>query len=970
MSFFSLGNFVSKNLNISGKMLLVAGLFTIPIVVLIHTLVPKYQEKIDFAESETRGVKAITPMRELMLSSQKHRGILQKILSGNNDNVAILKANESDFEKSFEKVYGLINENNLKTVKIEKRINNIKNQWKEIIAIQLNTKKADSFKKHSDFIDEQLGLITDIADETQLTLDPELVSYYVMDAAVVRVPIMNEYMAQIRGLGVSILIDKKINNNQREQLLLIKAFLTKETNNLLDGIGKASASNSDAKEKLAPLVNIIHKDAIEMMNFIDKEILVSDDMLAKTVVNPDVFFNQMSTLIEKNSEVFEKANNLLMVLFDQRISVQRAERNQILKIVGLVYLFLMYIFICVRRMIAIDVKSLRASAEALSQGDFNHKLELIGRDEMHIIGELLLKIRQAIQIVVTDVDLVSAAGREGNLNIRADESKHHGEYQRLVGGLNETLNAIVVPLNLAAEQIAKVADGIIPAPIDNTFKGSFHVLASNLNKATASIQLLVIDANSLVDNAVAGRLNYRAETDKHRGDFKKIIEGVNATLDAVIEPLTLAISYVDNLAKGVLPPLIEKNYQGDFSRLTLSLNKAITSIATVVRDINSVVNALKQGDLTTQADTSHHQGEYAEIIGGVNEALKTVADPIHHVGHVFSLLAQGDLRTTVDTEYEGAFGELATSANVTIEQLRDIVGKITGAVDLISTAAKEISAGNTDLSQRTEEQASGLEETASSLEELTSTVQQNANNATLANELATSAFSVAKRGTQSVAQVVSTMKEINGSSQKISEIIGVIDSIAFQTNILALNAAVEAARAGEQGRGFAVVASEVRNLAQRSAAAAKEIKTLISDSVQRVDLGAKIVDEAGEIMNEINHSVEQVAKIIAEISTASVEQSGGIRQVNQAISQMDHVTQQNAALVEEAAAAAESLEDQADQLASLVRLFKLENHGNSFKTEKKLTHNATHSPLKKSNSNLSASKNNNADNQEDSWESF
>ena len=252
-----------------------------------------------------------------------------------------------------------------------------------------------------------------------------------------------------------------------------------------------------------------------------------------------------------------------------------------------------------------------------------------------------------------------------------------------------------------------------------------------------------------------------------------------------------------------------------------------------------------------------------------------------------------------------------------------IVGEVRTGTDTIATASSQIAAGNLDLSARSEEQASALEETASSMEELTSTVKQNADNARQANVLAVSASEVAVRGGAVVSEVVDTMASINASSRKIADIIGVIDGIAFQTNILALNAAVEAARAGEQGRGFAVVASEVRNLAQRSAAAAKEIKLLINDSVDKVDAGGKLVDQAGVTMTEIVHSITRVTDIMSEIASASIEQTLGIEQINSAISQMDEVTQQNAALVEEAAAAAGSLQEQASALAEVVSIFKL-----------------------------------------------
>ena len=299
--------------------------------------------------------------------------------------------------------------------------------------------------------------------------------------------------------------------------------------------------------------------------------------------------------------------------------------------------------------------------------------------------------------------------------------------------------------------------------------------------------------------------------------------------------------------------------------------------------------------------------------------------PLEAALKVTRQIAAGDLTGRLETSSADELGVLIGALNEMNENLKGIVAEVREGTDAISTASKQIASGNADLSQRTEEQASSLEETASSMEELTGTVKQNSENAKHANQLAVSASEVAVKGGQVVGQVVTTMSSINESSKKIVDIISVIDGIAFQTNILALNAAVEAARAGEQGRGFAVVASEVRSLAQRSAAAAKEIKVLIGDSVSKVDAGTKLVDEAGKAMQEIVTSVKRVTDIMSEITAASQEQSAGIEQVNQAITQMDEVTQQNAALVEQAAAAAESMQEQAQHLAQSVAVFNVGN---------------------------------------------
>jgi methyl-accepting chemotaxis protein len=302
---------------------------------------------------------------------------------------------------------------------------------------------------------------------------------------------------------------------------------------------------------------------------------------------------------------------------------------------------------------------------------------------------------------------------------------------------------------------------------------------------------------------------------------------------------------------------------------------------------------------------------------------RMIVRPLRHAIGMAGRIAGGDLTSEIKVVGRDETAELLQALKGMNDSLKKIVGEVRGGTDAISTASQQIASGNADLSQRTEEQASSLEETASSMEELTSTVKQNAENARQANQLAASASEVAVKGGRVVGEVVGTMSSINESSKKIVDIISVIDGIAFQTNILALNAAVEAARAGEQGRGFAVVASEVRNLAQRSAAAAKEIKALIGDSVDKVGAGTKLVDQAGHTMQEIVASVKRVTDIMSEITAASQEQSSGIEQVNQAITQMDEVTQQNAALVEQAAAAAEAMQEQAHTLAQAVSVFKI-----------------------------------------------
>jgi methyl-accepting chemotaxis protein len=349
----------------------------------------------------------------------------------------------------------------------------------------------------------------------------------------------------------------------------------------------------------------------------------------------------------------------------------------------------------------------------------------------------------------------------------------------------------------------------------------------------------------------------------------------------------------------------------------------ITAELSVQEEINALVNAAAAGDLSKRVALEDKQGFMKKLGEGMNELLEVLAASMDDVSASLDAMAKGDLTVSITKDYQGTFGKLKEDINTTVSKLTEVVTNIKESADMIKTASSEISMGNANLSQRTQEQASALEETASSMEQMSGTVKQNADNARQANQMVNSARDQAQSSGEIVTNAVGAMDAIASSSKKISDIISVIDEIAFQTNLLALNAAVEAARAGEQGRGFAVVAAEVRNLAQRSATAAKEIKGLINDSVENVNNGNKQVDATGEVLAEISGSVKSISGIVGEIAVASQEQATGIEQVNKAVMQMDEMTQQNAALVEQAAAASKSMEEQAVQLAEQMTFFKL-----------------------------------------------
>ena len=390
-------------------------------------------------------------------------------------------------------------------------------------------------------------------------------------------------------------------------------------------------------------------------------------------------------------------------------------------------------------------------------------------------------------------------------------------------------------------------------------------------------------------------------------------------------------AYVSSFGK--VAALLKEGNREEASKLAYGdTYKALHAFANDLRDMNEFQQKLFEETGHLSAETYHSARNQmiglslAAILMGLGLGWRitlSITGPINSAVEVAQTIAAGHLDSHIDTRAKDETGQLLLALKEMNDSLHHVCSQVRTGTDAIATASGQIAAGNMDLSSRTEEQASSLEETAASMEELTSTVKQNADNARQANQLAVTASDVASKGGAVVAQVVDTMGAINASAKKIVDIIGVIDGIAFQTNILALNAAVEAARAGEQGRGFAVVASEVRSLAQRSAAAAKEIKVLIDQSVENVEIGTKLVDQAGATMHEIVESVKRVTDVMSEISAANQEQNQGLEQITTAIAQMDTITQQNAALVEEAAAAAATMQDQASNLTQVVSTFKL-----------------------------------------------
>ncbi len=485
-------------------------------------------------------------------------------------------------------------------------------------------------------------------------------------------------------------------------------------------------------------------------------------------------------------------------------------------------------------------------------------------------------------------------------------------------------NRIARPL----KQATAVAEGIANGKLDSHIGPQAHDEPGRLLEAMSGMQqqlhAVIGGQREMARRHDAGELSYRIDASAFPGEYGLMVQETNTLVGSHVQTLHDVLDVVQQYAVGDLSRDIAR-YPGEKAAMTTTVDTVKANLGRINAEIKQLASAAAAGDFSRRGDAQRFDHDFRLMLENLNAMMAVSDDNLGKLSQLLSAIAEGDLTARVHGDYQGVFARMRDDANTTVAQLTQIVGQIQASASSITLAAGEIASGNSDLSRRTEQQAANLEETAASMEELTSTVRQNAEHARQANQLAIGAHGVASQGGDVVGQVVTTMSAIEASSKKIAEIISVIDGIAFQTNILALNAAVEAARAGEQGRGFAVVASEVRTLAQRSAAAAKEIKGLIDDSVGKVAEGSSLVHQAGSTMGEIVASVQRVTDIMAEISAASQEQSAGIEQVNQTVVQMDETTQQNAALVEEATAAARAMEDQAAQLADAVAIFRLDN---------------------------------------------
>lgn len=522
-----------------------------------------------------------------------------------------------------------------------------------------------------------------------------------------------------------------------------------------------------------------------------------------------------------------------------------------------------------------------ACIQHFARGQLDKELEQFP-GQLGLVNEGVEGLRYNINTLISDMRHMAEEHTKGNITVMMDADKFSGDYRQLALGVNEMVHDYIEEVDIIMQTIAQFGNGDFSATIKE-FPGEKAIINKNIKKIGGNLKGLIDSVNWVSGAHEQGDIDMNLRDDMFKGDFSTLAKCVNKMMAGLLAMNEQSMAVIKAFGEGDFDAPLEQ-FPGKKAFINETIEQVRSNLKALNQDAQLLADAARDGRVSVRADASKHPGDYRKIVDGMNETLDMIVEPI-------------------------------TTAKV--------------AAETINTAAREIAQGNSDLSRRTEEQAASLEKTTSSMDTLSSTVKQNADNAKEANQLAQTASDVAQKGGQMVGDVVKTMSAINESAQKIEDIITVIDGIAFQTNILALNAAVEAARAGEQGRGFAVVAGEVRNLAGRSAGAAKEIKALIADSVSKTAEGTKQVETAGATMQEIVTSVKHVSDIISEIASASSEQSVGISQINEAIIKMDDTTQQNTALVEQAAAAAESMMEQADGLMNTMSVFSLDSDQHS-----------------------------------------
>ena len=600
--------------------------------------------------------------------------------------------------------------------------------------------------------------------------------------------------------------------------------------------------------------------------------------------------------------------------------------------------------------------------DRISKGDLPKKITDNYNGDFNEIKNNLNNCIDNINALVVDAAMLEKAAVDGKLATRADATRHQGDYKKIIVGVNNCLDAVIGPLNVAADYVDKISKGALPQKITDPYNGDFNVIKNNLNNCIDNINALVVDANLLAKAAVEGKLDTRADASKHQGDYQRIVKGVNNCLDSVIGPLNVAAEYVDRISKGDIPSRITDNYNGDFNEIKNNLNNCIDAVNLLVADAGMLAKAADEGKLNTRADASKHNGDYKKIVDGVNQTLDSVIQPVNEALRVSKGYATQDFTTRVDPNLKVpgdwlAFKEALNNIGIAVSdavtnigtQVTDLAAgaeEANASVEEVTAGAGQVAKNTSAVSVNVEKSMAGIEQVQKAMEDLSRTIQEVATRADVTAKLVQDTTSYSKEGmdlarktengmqgiTKSSNDVNVIILEIKGQMDKISEIVSLITDLANQTNLLALNAAIEAARAGDAGRGFAVVATEVKSLAVESRASAEKIAEMINnlqtqtnsavDAVASSNTGVKQGSEAlHETLNsfsKIVESIDQVSKNISDVAAAAEEQAASVEEVTASVNEVGGLMQSTAKESTDAAAASEESAAAIDQISKVI----------------------------------------------------
>lgn len=609
------------------------------------------------------------------------------------------------------------------------------------------------------------------------------------------------------------------------------------------------------------------------------------------------------------------------------------------------------------RNITVPLAEVVQVAGRIGHGDSGARISFTRGDEVGVLGTTLNEMGERINALVSDAKMLTRSAQKGELSVRSDPGLHEGDYRVIISEFNATLDSVTGPLNVAAEYVDRISKGDIPPVITDEYYGDFNEIKSNLNTCIMAVNLMIEDVNFLTEAAVRGNLNTRADASRHNGDFRRIVDGVNATLDAVIGPLNVAAEYVDRIAGGDIPDEITDPYYGDFNEIKNNLNTCIRSINLLIDDSAMLTNAAVQGSLSVRADSSRHTGDFKRIVEGVNKTLDAVIEPLHEAMRVSQEFASGNFSARVDESIsvQGDFIEFNAALNrigIELSRMMTVINEeLYESVNVLSAASSEILSVTAELSSGTAQTATSVNETSATVEEVRKTTEMTNNKAKTVSEKSMAVSQVAQTGQQSVEEILSgmthiqqQMESIAGSvvklseqSQAIGEIIATVTDIAEQSNLLAVNASIEAAKAGEYGRGFGVVAQEIKNLAEQSKQATTHIRTILTD-IQRgisstvisteqgtktVATGLRLSNDAREAIAVLSQSINEAAKASVQITASSQEQVVGMDQISSAMESIRMAAQNNLEVTRQVEKTAKDLHDLGITLKQITGRFKL-----------------------------------------------